>query len=89
MRCLSWELVNGRNVEKLKKVEDQIIEQGGIVASFCCDISNPISSRKLLYFTIKKFGKLDVLINNAGVGFPSKLEELSIKDYEKMFSRKI
>lgn len=38
---------------------------------------------------LDKFPNVDILINNAGVGFPSKLDELSIKDYEEMMDTNV
>jgi len=78
-------ILNGRDVLKLKKVEEQIRKHGGEVASFCCDISSPVLSKELLDFTIKKFGKLDILINNAGVSMRGNFSELNPVVFKTVF----
>lgn len=78
-------VLNGRNNDKLLKVEEQIRSCGGKVASYCCDISNPIFSKNLLDFTLKSFGKLDVLINNAGVSMRGNFSELNPKVFKSVF----
>lgn len=60
-------VINGRNKERLIEVENQIKNAGGNVMSYCCDITNPNQVEKLIEQTIKTYGKLDILINNAGV----------------------
>jgi short-subunit dehydrogenase len=78
-------VLNGRNKDKLIKVEDQIKKQGGKVTSFCCDISDPINSKNLLDFTIESFGKLDILINNAGVSMRGNFSELKPEVFKTVF----
>ncbi len=78
-------VLNGRNKEKLIKVEEQIRKQGGKVTSFCCDISIPRNARALLEFAIKSFGKLDILINNAGVSMRGNFSELKPEVFKTVF----
>jgi len=79
-------VLNGRNKQKLLRVEEQIRSQGGKVTSFCCDITNPVSSKNLLDFTLESFGKLDILINNAGVSMRGKFSELKPEVFKTVFN---
>jgi 3-oxoacyl-[acyl-carrier protein] reductase len=40
---------------------------GGPHQAFCCDVSQPDSARPLVEDVIARFGRLDVLVNNAGI----------------------
>jgi len=78
-------MLNGRNEQKLLKVEKQIKDLGGKVKYYCCDISNPACAKDLVDFTIKSFGRLDVLINNAGVSMRGHFSELYPKVFKTVF----
>lgn len=82
-------VLNGRNKEKLIKVEEQIKNHGGIVTSFCCDISIPSDAKELLEFAIKSFGKLDILINNAGVSMRGNFSELNPEVFKTVFGTNV
>lgn len=82
-------VLNGRNKEKLIKVEEQIKNHGGNVTSFCCDISIPSDAKELLEFSIKSFGKLDILINNAGVSMRGNFSELKPEVFKTVFETNV
>jgi short-subunit dehydrogenase len=44
---------------------------------FACDISKAADSEKAIKECVKQFGKIDVLVNNAGIMRPSKFENLT------------
>ena len=60
-------VISARRVEALQKVENEIKEMGGKVLSVPTDISSNEACEKLIETAVKEFGKVDVLINNAGV----------------------
>lgn len=49
------------------------------------DLSNPIDIQHAFEFIKSKFGKLDVLVNNAGLGFAGAIEETSNKETRAVF----
>ena len=66
------------------KLNDVVKQSGGgsKLISVVTDIANPDSVGRLFAKTIEKFGRLDVLFNNAGTGAPSiPLEELSFEQW--------
>jgi len=62
-------VVTGRNVDKLNKVTqkcNKVSPNGNKALQVAGDITNNDDAKRLLETTIKTFGQLDVLVNNAG-----------------------
>ena len=51
-----------------------------------CDVSKPDSVKQALEQTLKAFGRIDILINNAGFGYFKKLHETSDEEWHAMFN---
>lgn len=56
----------GRNIENLKTVEEQIKNNNGKIYLYKLDVTDEENIDKVCEDVIKKFGKIDILINNAG-----------------------
>ena len=56
----------GRTLEKLQKVEAEIIAKGGKAAAMSCDVTDKASTEALAAKVIEKLGKCDYLVNGAG-----------------------
>jgi NAD(P)-dependent dehydrogenase (short-subunit alcohol dehydrogenase family) len=57
-----------RRVEKLEETKAQVIERGRRCIAVQADVSNPDDCNRVVAETVDQLGKVDVLINNAGVG---------------------
>jgi Dehydrogenases with different specificities (related to short-chain alcohol dehydrogenases) len=55
----------GRGAEALKKTEDELTASGMEAAAFQADVSSVADSEKTVKFAVEKFGRLDILVNNA------------------------
>ncbi|PYS53041.1 MAG: short-chain dehydrogenase [Acidobacteria bacterium] len=59
--------VNGRNAESTKAVADAIIATGGMSLAVIADVSKAADVEDLIRKTIERFGRLDILVNNAAI----------------------
>jgi NAD(P)-dependent dehydrogenase (short-subunit alcohol dehydrogenase family) len=57
----------GRNLEQLKIAASEILEAGGKAAAFVADIADEDSVSTLSKSVYETYGKIDVLVNNAGI----------------------
>lgn len=60
-------MLAARNTEKLNEVVTAITGKGGIAKATVTDVSNEDSCKSLVESTIKAFGTVHILINNAGI----------------------
>ncbi|MXP26818.1 glucose 1-dehydrogenase [Altererythrobacter indicus] len=74
--------INGRNLDKLASAARDIDPSGQKVIVLAGDISDPETGAALVDAAVSTFGKLDVLVNNAGVFNPKPFLDLTEKDYD-------
>lgn len=60
-------VISARRKPQLEEVAQKIKDAGGEVLPIVCDISKTQDADKLIEKTIETFGKIDILINSAGV----------------------
>lgn len=70
-------VLNARNEEKLLATESELKAAGCSVISYVGDVTKEEDCDGLIAKTIEHYGKIDVLINNAGVSMRGMLAELS------------
>ena len=76
-------VVAGRRAAPLEAVKRSAGEAGERVLAVPTDIGDPAAVRALFAATKERFGRLDLLFNNAGIGGPPvPLEELSFEDWK-------
>lgn len=84
-------VVCGRRAEKGQAVVDRIIAEGGEVWFHTMDVTKPESIEALMKDTVEKYGKIDVLVNNAAnVGLPDgTVEQVSLEMWDAIFASDI
>lgn len=75
-----------RREEKLKKIVENIIQDGGEASYVVADVQNRTDLAKLVNIALAEFGKLDVMVNNAGISHLSKIDELDVEGWEQMIN---
>lgn len=71
----------GRTSEKLERVAARLGRFGGRVETMATNIRDPDAVAALMDATFDRFGKLDVLVNNAGGQFPQAAIDYSVKGW--------
>jgi len=74
------------DIENSNKVIEKIKDSGSEAIAIKTDISNEDSVKNLILETLKKFNKVDILINNAGIRHVKKLSDHSLNDWNDMLS---
>lgn len=67
------------------RLEELARELGGTALSVPTDITDPAACAALVGRAIERFGTVDVLVNNAGVGLYAPIAQADPKDWRKMF----
>lgn len=60
-------VICARRQNELDKAVEQVLAQGGKVSAFQCDVADKAAVEKMIDEITAKHGKIDVLINNAGI----------------------
>lgn len=74
------------NMEKLREVKKEIASSGSEVIAFELDVANEEQWKSVINEAIEKFGRLDIVVNNAGVGTHGNIETTSFEDWKKLLS---
>ncbi|TWR24708.1 SDR family oxidoreductase [Mucilaginibacter pallidiroseus] len=77
-------VLGARRTENIRMVADTINHSGGQAAFLATDIIQKEDLNALVGFAIKQFGRLDVMINNAGIAQLQRMEEVDISGWEQM-----
>ena len=75
-----------KSEEIAKKMQEEFTKIGKTVEIFKADVSKREEVKKLVDFTIKKFGKIDVLINNAGISQTKLFTDITDEDWNNMLN---
>jgi len=80
-------VLHGRQEAALKNVKEQVEKAGQNVKVHVCvgDITSDETRKKLIDETIQHFGRLDVLVNNAGISMRAPICEAPIDMFDKQF----
>jgi NADP-dependent 3-hydroxy acid dehydrogenase YdfG len=77
-------VLGARNTEQLERIVEEIKRNGGEALFAKTDVSNKADLVQLVNLAIMEFGKLDVIVNNAGVARLSRIDELDIDGWDEM-----
>jgi len=78
--------VAGRRLEKVREVAAEIEKQAGAAIALQCDVSNANDAERAIHETAMKFGKLNLLVNNAGTLSVSTVDTISEDDWDRVIS---
>lgn len=77
-------VVAGRREERLDGVVREIESHGGAALAVPTDVADQAQMERLIARTVERFGTIDTLVNNAGVGIAARFEEQSLDDFRRV-----
>ncbi len=76
-------VLTGRREEKGKAIESKIIETGGKAIFVCADSNKTEDLERVFKTAMDNFGKIDILINNAGIGTTGSIDNTTMDDFDR------
>ncbi|MFD1706425.1 SDR family oxidoreductase [Siminovitchia sediminis] len=77
-------MLAARREDRLMQVRDEIIRKGGKASYKVTDVTSYDQMKELANQTLQEFGKIDILINNAGIMPISYMRKLKVDDWNRM-----
>ena len=74
-----------RRYEKLVDVKTAIEAMGRKAIAVACDVSDEASVKAAMETVITEFGKIDILLNNAGVAVSGGVDSMTDEEWDKSF----
>jgi len=82
--CGAHVVVGARRTERLEKLVAEITAKGGSARCRAVDVTSRQDTQALVNFAKAEFGRIDVLVNNAGVMPLSPLSALKVEEWDQM-----
>jgi len=94
-RCIALELADAgaavvihtrTDLDAARSVEREIVDSGGQAMTHAADVGDPEQVRGLVDAALAKFGRIDILVNNAASRGDAPLENIAFEDWRKVHS---
>jgi NAD(P)-dependent dehydrogenase (short-subunit alcohol dehydrogenase family) len=82
-------VITARREQWLNEAEQQLKGQGISVLSCICDVADPASVEQLVQQAIATYGKIDVLVNNAGLTWGAPAEEMPFERWKQVIDANV
>jgi NAD(P)-dependent dehydrogenase (short-subunit alcohol dehydrogenase family) len=74
----------GRREDRLRELVAEIEGKGGTALAVPTDVADAGQVDRLIARALERFGAIDTLVNNAGMGMAARFEEQSIEDFRRV-----
>ena len=81
--------IGGRKASALEEVAGAIKAQGGRVLSQVMDVRDEKQVAALVDAAVQQFGRLDIMVNNAGVNYPGNIAEGDVDQWREMLETNV
>jgi NAD(P)-dependent dehydrogenase (short-subunit alcohol dehydrogenase family) len=78
-----------RRAEWLEPTQRAFRDRGLAVQAHACDIADPRQTESVVQATLDRFGRLDILINNAGVSWGAPFEEMPVERWRQVLETNV
>jgi len=78
-------VISARRDQWLAPAEQELRSRGIEVLAVTCDVSNPDDVNAAVRATIDRFGRLDILITNAGISWGESIETMPLDKWRQVF----
>jgi NAD(P)-dependent dehydrogenase (short-subunit alcohol dehydrogenase family) len=75
-------VLSGRTVSLGEQAAEEICAQGGDAIFVACDVSQKVQVDALVQATVDRYGRIDVVVNNAGVNHSAEFFDISEEDWD-------
>ena len=76
----------GRDATKAQARLDKITQGGGKAEFFSCEATSKSALQQLLADVLKKFGRVDILVNGAGINSPTPFFDIPEDEFDKIIT---
>jgi NADP-dependent 3-hydroxy acid dehydrogenase YdfG len=76
-------VLGARRADRIQKIAGELASNGGQAIAFTTDVTQADQVKRLVEGGVKAFGRVDVMLNNAGLMPHSPLERLKIDDWNR------
>jgi len=77
-------VLGARRTERLRDLVEEIQNNGGEAAYSATDVRSREDLEKLVALACEQFGRLDVMVNNAGIAQLSRIDALDVESWDEM-----
>ncbi len=79
-------VVAARRKDSCEKTAAQIRKNGGDAMAIQTDVTDEAQVERLITETVKRYGRLDLLVNNAGIGGGGRIESTSTETFDRVMN---
>jgi len=73
-----------RKKERCRQAAEELQQLGVKTMAIGCDVKSAASIQEMVDATLAQFGRIDILINNAGISWGAPVEQMSLEDWNKV-----
>jgi NADP-dependent 3-hydroxy acid dehydrogenase YdfG len=81
--------IGGRNASALEEVAGAIAATGGRSLTQAMDVRDEAQMVDLIDSAVQQFGRLDIMVNNAGVSYPSGITDGKVDEWREMLETNV